>query len=201
MPRFGDPFFLGGLAALLWFFSTALFVGLSLFDRRAAPGAWMRRQGGMFQIQLLVTATLCGLLWSQLQPLTSLPEPTLADIESWMRRATSLLLLGISAVFASLATAFGWVRVGRAGSAFRSVVWAVLALKVVIASLGVMTLLDRARLKGGEDAIPVGQLPEAAEQALSSLPSIATVWLPITLALIIASAWMSWRGSRTDRQA
>lgn len=188
MDNFSDPFFYAGIAAVLFIFLTCILVGLSLFSTGKAQVGYLRKQSVALFLQLGLLAWLCLTLWDQIDAMRHLPEPLVSEIEVWFRRAMSVLLVGISTVFASLLTTFGWVRIGNVGNSMRSVIWAILGVKVVIASVVVLGLMEQAHLgKGEEDAIPRGELPEVSEKLLQPLESIATIWLPACLVLFAIS--------------
>jgi len=191
MDHLADPFFLAGIAAVLFIFLTFALIGLSLFSTGASRHKALRAQSVVLGLQLILLAWLVVTLWEQLEPMKSLPEPRVAEIEVWYRRAISVLLLAIATVLTSLLTTFGWVRTGNVGNSMRSVIWAIPAVKVVIASVVVLGLLDQAHLSSGPEAIPVGDLPEVATAILSPLTAIATVWLPGCLAMFVVSLVIS----------
>ena len=135
MNRAADPYFLAGLAAVLFIFLTCTFVGLSLFRSGVARRHLMRWQSFALFLQVIFLAWLVFTLWGQIDAMRHLPEPRLAELELWTRRTMSVLLVGISTVFASLLTTFGWVRAGVVGNAMRSILWAIPAVKVVVSAV------------------------------------------------------------------
>jgi|FLOH01.1.fsa_nt_gi hypothetical protein len=192
MNRAADPYFLAGLAAVLFIFLTCTFVGLSLFRSGVARRHLMRWQSFALFLQVIFLAWLVFTLWGQIDAMRHLPEPRLAELELWTRRTMSVLLVGISTVFASLLTTFGWVRAGVVGNAMRSILWAIPAVKVVVSAVLVSGLLYRAGLKPGvEESIAVGALPAAANAILQPLESVATLWVPICLGMLLVSVVIS----------
>lgn len=201
MDNFSDPFFYGGLSVVVFIFATCMLVGLSLFSLGSTRVKYLRMQSGLLLILLLVLAWLAVTLWDQLDAMRHLPEPKVSEMQNWYRRTISVLLLGISAVFASLLTTFGWVRTGNVGNSMRSVIWAIPGVKMVIASVVVLGLLDQAHLSSKEEgAIPIGELPEVAASILQPLESVATVWLPGCLVLFAISLIISL-GKRRNASA
>ncbi|MDP7063205.1 MAG: hypothetical protein QF489_09790 [Planctomycetota bacterium] len=192
MDNFTDPFFYGGIAAALFILLTCLLVGLSLFQTGAAQAGYLRKQSFALFLQLSLLLWLSATLWGQIEPMRHLPEPQEPELQVWFRRAMSVLLVGISTVFASLLATFGWVRTGKVGNAMRSVVWSILGVKIVIASVVVLGLLEQAHLGPGEEgAIAHGDLPGVSEEILQPLESIATVWLPGCVAFLVISVVIS----------
>jgi hypothetical protein len=187
MVRFSDPFFLAGFLAVLFFVLTGALVGLSLFSLGDRRRRVLRAQSLSLLLQLLLLGWLASGLWGQLAALRVLPEPSVTEIEVWMRRVMTVLLMGIAVVFSSLLTTFAWVRAGSIGNGLRAVVWAIPGVQVVLGAVAVLGLLSTALIKGGEHAIPVGELPAAAEPVLAPLAAIATVWAPVALAISVLS--------------
>lgn len=202
MDHASDPFFLAGFAAVLFVILTCLCVGLSLFREGKRRITIMRYQSFVLALQIIFLGWLAFTLWGQLDGLRQLPEPMGTDLDQWTRRTFSVLLMGITAVFVSLLTTFGWVRAGLVGNAMRSVVWAIPAVKLVISAVIVSGLLYRAgRPAGHEEAIAQGELAKAANDILAPLESVGTVWVPICLAMFVLSAVISLGKGRNSSSA
>lgn len=181
-----SPYFLAGLLAVVFFFLTAALVGLSLFAAPSGKKKLLRAEGAaMFLVLAFLTWLSLG-LWEDLQALLGVPEPAPLQLGDWGRRTASLLLLGLSLVFASLVGCFGWVRAGFAGNGVRMLVWAFLCLKVVTASVTVLDLLARAQVQG-EEAIPDGELAGVAAPILDEIQADILFWLPTTGVLLLLS--------------
>jgi hypothetical protein len=192
MDHTSDPFFLAGFAALLFVLMTCVFVGLSLFREGQSRIKIMRYQSLVLALQVLFLGWLAATLWQQLDALRHLPEPMGEDLEQWTRRTFSVLLMGITTVFASLLTTFGWVRAGLVGNAMRSVLWAIPSVKLVISAVVVSGLLFRAsQPQGHEEAIEGGKLADVASGILAPLESVGTVWVPVCLAMVVISVVIS----------
>lgn len=199
MDHASDPFFLAGFAAVLFVFLTCAFVGLSLFRAGKRRLAIMRYQSVVLVLQVVFLGWLAATLWGQLDAMRQLPEPLSADLDQWTRRTFSVLLMGITLVFTSLLTTFGWARAGLVGNAMRSVVWAIPGVKLVISSVIVSGLLYRAgRPAGHEEAIAKGELAEVASGILAPLESVGTVWVPICVAMFAVSALISFGKERNS---
>jgi hypothetical protein len=200
MDNFSDPFFFAGLSVVVFFFATCILVGLSLFTVGSDRVKYLRMQSVNLLIQVVLLSWLAVTLWGQIEAMRHLPEPLVSEIQVWFRRGISVLLMGISTVFASLLTTFGWVRTGNVGNSMRSVIWAIPGVKAVISTVVVLGLLEQAHLGGGEDAIPRGELPQVSEAILQPLESIATVWLPGCLVVFVISLIISL-GKRSTASA
>ena len=155
-----QPFFLVGLAGVLWMFLGGTLTGFALF----LPGAPHR---GLLRIQTLVTMAGFALLaWASLQLADALQAVVdgagvgRADVLARRKESLSLILLSVAAVFNALLTGFGWIRAGSAGNAMRAVPWAIPAVRVVTGAVGLQALLDRVSGAPGEP-MPESELPAA----------------------------------------
>ncbi len=190
---FTSPYFLAGLLAVIFFFLSAALVGLSLFATASGKRKLLLAENVALLLVFSFLLFLAWQLWQELQLLTASVEPTLTQLGDWMRRGTSVLLLGLSAVFGSLIGCFGWVRAGFAGRGVRNLVVALFSLRVVLASVAVLDLLSRAS-SNGEQAIAAGDLAAEADTVLQSIASQLQSWgwfCAIALILsLLASFWL-----------
>ncbi|MHC4823746.1 MAG: hypothetical protein ACYTEP_06980 [Planctomycetota bacterium] len=191
-----SPYFLAGLLAVVFFFLTAALVGLSLFAAPSGKKKLLRAESVAMLLVLGFMTWLCLGMWEDLQALLRTPEPAPMQLGDWGRRTASLLLLGLSLVFASLVGCFGWVRAGFAGNGVRMLVWSFLCLKVVTASVSLLDLLSRAQVQG-EGAIPSGDLAGVAAPILDEISADILFWIPTTGVLLLvslaASLWLRRR--------
>ena len=191
-----SPYFLAGLLAVVFFFLTAALVGLSLFTAPAGKKRLLRAESVAMLLVLAFLSWLSFGLWQELQALLDTPEPAPLQLGDWGRRTASLLLLGLSMVFASLVGCFGWVRAGFAGNGVRMLVWSFLCLKIVTSSVTVLDLLSRAQVQG-QEAIPSGELAGVAAPILDEISADILFWLPTTGVLLLlsvgASLWLRRR--------
>lgn len=163
-----QPFFLLGLAGVAWLFLGGTLCGFAMF----LPGGPHKR---LLYIQSLSLALLLALLawgWArflpELQAVADGGPLGRDDILDRRREGLSLILLGVSAVFNALVTAFCWVRVGRAGNAFRSGLWAVPALRAVGGCVALFGLFADAAGDQGEP-LPDAELAPAFAAAVEPL--------------------------------
>ena len=113
--------------------------------------------------------------WLSLQGLLDSPEPMKVTLDDWGKKLVSIMVLGISAVFGSLITGFGWVRAGNAGNGIRSVLWALIGVRMVISAVTMNDLLASA-YGIGDETIPDGELAKASQPVMDALQSSLVVW-------------------------
>ena len=191
-----SPYFLAGLAAVVCFFLSGALVGFSLFSVGAARVRLLRSLGWLLLLMVLALAWLGRDLLADLrgpQGLTAAVEPDMAALADWTRRTLSVLIFALSMVFTSLMTAFASIRGARAAEAFRSLPWAVVGVKVVLASAAVMALLEQAGLPpGDQDAIARGELAGVARPLLDSTVAVFRWLLPAAVVWVLLSYVCSW---------
>ena len=181
-----SAYFLAGLLAVVFFFLSAALVGLSLFAAPSGKRKLMLAESVALTLVLGLLTFLSWQLWGELQHLRDAVWPLPKRLGDWGRRVTSVLLLGLSLVFGSLAGCFGWFRAGFAGNGIRTLVWTFLGLKVVTTSLSVLDLLHHALLKG-EGSIPAGGLAGVAAPVLEELAEGMLWWLPLCGGIFLLS--------------
>jgi len=195
---FTSPYFLAGLLAVIFFFLSAALIGLSLFATPSAKRKLLLAENVALLLVLSFLLFLGWELWQELQRLTATVEPSLTQLGDWSRRSVSVLLLGLSVVFASLIGCFGWVRAGFAGRGVRNLVAALIGLRVVLASVSVLDLLSRAA-NNGEQAIAAGDLAGEANLIFQSIASNLTGWgLFCALVFGLSFAASFWLGGRAQ---
>jgi len=200
-----SPYFLAGIAAVACFFLSGALVGFSLFSVGASRARLLRILGWLLLLMVAALAWLGVELLNDLRGpdgLTAVIEPDTNALADWTRRTLSVLIFALSTVFASLMTAFGSIRGGRAGEAFRALPWAVVGAKVVLASAAVMALLGQASLDpSAEDAIAPGDLADVARPLLDSTVAVFG-WLgPAALVWVLLSFVFSWWLRRQPKPA
>jgi len=186
-----SPYFWAGFAAGAFFLLSIALVGLSWF---AAPSGKKRLLAGegVALVLMLALTTWLGLdLWGRIQAMTASPEPPASTITSWAREAITMLILGLALVFGSLFSCFGWVRAGFAGNGIRSVVWAVFGLRVVLSSVVLVDLFNRASNPSDPAFIAEGKLAEVATPVLEQLQASMVFWLPLVVSLFLLSGVVS----------
>lgn len=172
---FFSPYFLAGILAGAFFFSTAALVGLSLFAVAESKKRFLLAQSVTLGLVTVFLLWLSADLWVSLQGLLDTPEPIKATLDGWGKRLVSIMVLGISVVFGSLMTSFGWVRAGKAGNGIRSVLWALIGVRVVS---GAVTMNDLLASASGhaEEFIPDGELAGVSAPVMAGLQSSIVVW-------------------------
>lgn len=172
---FFSPYFLAGLLAGAFFFLTAALVGLSLFAAPSGKQKLMRAQSMALGLVTLFLLWLGADLWESLQGLLETPEPIKSTLDGWGKHMVSLMVLGIAVVFGSLITGFGWVRAGFAGNAVRSVLWALIGVRMVTSAVTLVDLMTRAT-GNADEIIPDGELAGVAQPIMDALLSSFATW-------------------------
>ncbi len=133
---FSQLFFLAGLAAVAFFFLGVALLGMGLFTGNAQSSRrFAIAQTAVAWVLLGFTAACAMILRDRLAPWAeATPPDTASALVSATRETLSLMLLGLSCTVNVLLAAVAWVRLGRAGSAFRNLVWAFPTVKVVTSS-------------------------------------------------------------------
>jgi len=183
---FAQPFFLVGLASVLWMFLGGTLTGFALF----LPGGPYR---GLMRAQtVLLAAGLLLLFWAssrigvELQAVIDGAEVGRAEVLARRKESLSLILLGIATVFNALVTGFGWIRIGDAGNALRTVPWALPGVRVVMAAVGLQALLDTVSGIDGEP-LPAGELPGAFAALLDPAAATLTTMTYLLGGLVVSS--------------
>lgn len=174
-PSFFSPYFLAGILAGAFFFLTAALVGLSLLAAPSDKSKFLRSQSMALGLVTVFLLWLSADLWTALQGLLETPEPIKATLDGWGKRLVSIMVLGISVVFGSLITSFGWVRAGKAGNGIRSVLWALIGVRMVISAVTMNDLLASAS-GHAEKFIPDGELAGVAAPVMAGLQSSLIIW-------------------------
>lgn len=172
---FLSPFFLAGLLGGVFFFLTAAFVGLSLFAEPSGKKKLLRAQSIVLCFVTVFLLWLSADLWQSMLSLLDSPEPMRITMDDWGKKLVSILVLSISVVFGSLMTAFGWVRAGNAGNGVRSVLWALIGVRIVISAVSMTDLLASAS-GFGDEIIPDGELAQVSQPVMDGLQSSLIVW-------------------------
>ncbi len=187
-----DPlFFWLGLAAVAGFFLGITLLVLALF---AATPEGRRRltwgQSAVLAALLLMAAASARLLLLRLAPFGG-PDPPIAAsaVDGAMREILSLVLLGLALTLNSLLTAFGWIRLGRAGNAMRALVWALPALRLVLAGSRMLDAFDTGRQAetAPDPAAASAAFRAAAEAATSAVVHAAELALALFALALLAS--------------
>ncbi|MGB0952608.1 MAG: hypothetical protein ACPG31_05250 [Planctomycetota bacterium] len=186
-----NPFFWGGILAVAFFFLTLALVGLSWFAAPSGKQRLLRAEGVAMFLMLLLTGWLGQDLWNNLQGLLETPEPSMDQITEWARELVSMMIVGLSLVFGSLLSCFSWVRAGFAGNGIRSVVWALAGLKVVLWSVALIDLMNRATNTDEPTFIPDGELAGVSAPILEAMGNSISFWLPLCAGLFLSSIFAS----------
>ncbi|MDA1260130.1 MAG: hypothetical protein O3A20_05860 [Planctomycetota bacterium] len=176
---FGQFFFWAGLAAVAAFFIGVALLGLGFFT----PSETGRRrlcwaQSAVAASCFAFTAAGAWMLRARLAPWAVDPPPEAASaVVSAMRETMSLMLLGLSCTVSALLLAFAWVRLGRAGAAFRALLWAFPAVRLVTVSVGMLDFFGELRATeagAASSAAAWSAIAAAAERSLLIAVSVAT---------------------------
>lgn len=189
-----SPFFWAGLAAVIFFFLTLALVGLSWFAPTSGKKRLLTAEAVALFLMVGLTLGLGWDHWQRIQALTATPEPEAELITDWAREGVTLMILGLSLVFGSLLSCFSWVRAGFAGNGIRSVIWAIAGLRVVLWSVALIDLYNRASNPSDPEFIADGQLAGIAAPMLEAMAGSILFWLPACCVLfgisIVASLVM-----------
>jgi len=183
---FFSLFFLAGLVAVIFFFLTGALVGLSLFAAPSGKEKLMRAQSVALTLVTVFMLWLGWTLWGDIQLLHGAVEPSKTLLAEWARELMSMVLLGIAVVFGSLITCFGWVRAGFAGNGIRSVVWALIGVRITISSLTLVNLVSNASGEG-DQMIPNGELASVANPILENVQGDMASWAWIVVTVFTLS--------------
>lgn len=184
----GEPFFWAGLGAVAGFFAAAALLAMGFFtaDRRARARLTVA-QAAVAALVLGATAACAWLLRGRLAAWGADPPPEQATaVVAAMRETISLMLLGLASVVNALLGAFAWIRAGRAGAAFRTLVWAFPAVRLVTAC---SAALDHF---GGLRAAPGAPPPAEVAAAWRELAGAADRGLALAAGIAAALALLSW---------
>lgn len=180
----GQAFFWLGLAAVAFFFLGAVLLLISFF---AATDAGRRRlaqsQTVACAVLLALTAGAAMLLRERIAVFAGpRPPDTASAVAGAQRELLSQILLGLSLTMNALLCAFAWVRLGRAGNAFRALVWVLPAVRLVLGAVGLM-----AALGGGPGAADFAGAYAAAVRgvAVSTIAGAALCLLSLPLGWMI----------------
>lgn len=186
-----NPFFWGGILAVAFFFLTLALVGLSWFAAPSGKQRLLRAEGVALFLMLVFTGWLAADLWKSLQGLLETPEPSMATLSEWAKEMSSMMIIGLSLVFGSLLSCFSWVRAGFAGNGIRSVIWALIGLKVVLWSVSLLDLMNRATNTEDPEFIPDGELAAISQPILEALSNSASFWMLLCAGLFLSSIFAS----------
>lgn len=182
----GQFFFWAGLAAVAAFFAAAASLAFGFFA--ASPRARARLaagQGALLALTVAFAAWAALILRARLAPWSVAPQPAEASaLLGAMRETMSLLLLGLSVTASALLTAIAQLRLGRAGAAFRAVLWVFPGLRLVAASVGALDYFDGLRAAAGE--------PVQAAAVWQSYAADAARGLLIAAGAAAALGLLSW---------
>lgn len=196
---FSQPFFLVGIAAVAWLFLGGSLAGFSMFLPDGPHRGLLRWLSASLVALLLLLGWACQQTWPGIQEVIDGAELGRNDIFERRKEALSLLMLGVSAVFNALMTAFSWVRAGFAGNALRSAVWAIVGIRVVAGSVTLLGLLGRAAGDGAEP-IPDAELGAAFADTMTpvrdGLQSFAIGGLVVVAVSAAVSLGLALRGRR-----
>lgn len=185
---FGQFFFWAGLASVAAFFAGAALLGMSFFSpterarHRLALG-----QTAVVALLLVFTAYCAWMLRDRLAPWAQDPPPQAGTaLYSAIRETMSVLLLGLSATVGALLAAFAWIRHGRAGAAFRTLLWAIPAVRLVTACAAGLDFFDSVRTADAE----LGEATIAATGA--AVAAAAERGVLMAAAIAAGLALLSW---------
>lgn len=201
----GQFFFWAGLASVAAFFANAALLGFGFFVPLERSRLRLGRAQTVSTAALFLFSGLCAwMLRERLAPWASNAPPESASaVAHAMRETMSVMLLGLSSTVGALLCAFAWIRLGRAGAAFRSLVWAFPAVRLVT---GCATVLDYfGAMSSGADSKPTALIavewPVIATELQRGLGITAGIAATLFLLSWPIGRWLAARSGRPTGQA
>jgi hypothetical protein len=183
---FAQPFFLVGLAGVMWMFFGGTLTGFALFLPGGPYRGLMRAQTVLLAVGLVLLYWASARIGVELQAVVDGAEVGRAEVLERRKESLSLILLGVASVFNALLTGFGWIRLGDAGNALRTVPWALPGVRVVMAAVGLQALLDTVSGAGGEP-LPAAELPATFSGLLDPARGTLTTMSYVLVGVVVGS--------------
>ncbi|MFT7516608.1 MAG: hypothetical protein ACI84O_000391 [Myxococcota bacterium] len=188
-------YFLLGLGAVVVLFLTVAMIGFALFSENIETRARLIKVQTVFFVLTLTLLVFVSrdlsIALSELVDNSDGISPT--EIGGIIRELASLLLLGISAVFSGLLTAFAWIKLGRANPAFNILVSTIFSLKVALSAQQTIVFIGTLASSSAED------FRTEFYELFAEIGSSFGLWLPIMASLLAVSTYFQIRRRAKNR--
>lgn len=181
-----QPFFLVGLAGVLWMFLGGTLTGFALFLPGGPHRGLMRAQTAVAVAGFALLYWAAAAVGGELQAVVDGAEVGRAEVLERRKESLSLILLALASVFNALVTGFGWIRIGDAGNALRTVPWAILGVRVATGGVALQGLLDAVSGVTGEP-MPAAEVPAAFAAVLEPARGTLATMTYVLAGLVIGS--------------